>query len=185
MDFAFFESLSVEEAHIFLENYLRVEHQAVEELIAVARADGLNANFSIASIAPVLRWILDQVKTVPREPDETLPSWIRECDSYLQGLIDFDGPSKILVLRASYYLGESFVRHAEVLSWAIGNRKTALQNMPVVTGFQYKKELPPILIIENLFRKILARGAPYEKIEQSIDVWLSNIYRQKEKCSMI
>jgi hypothetical protein len=175
MDFAFFESLTPEEAQAFLENYLKVEENAVKELLIAVKSEGICADFTIPSVSPVLKWILDKIKTIPQQADETLPKWIRECDSYIRGLIDFDEPSKILVLRASYYLGESFVRYADVLTWATGDRETAEQNMPVVTGFQHGIEMAPMLIVENLSLRILADGAPYEDIDRAIKGWLSDV----------
>lgn len=107
--------------------------------------------------------------------NSSLPAWIRECDSYLSGLEEFDEPSKVLVLRASYYLGESFVRYSDKLSWATGNLDTAEQNMPVITGFSDELEMAPMLVTENLFLRILADGAPYEDINRAIESWLSDI----------
>lgn len=175
MDYSFFESLSKKEAEIFLENYLSVESKAVAEMVAEAEKDGINADFSIQSTSYVLKWILDKVKTIPKETDSSFPAWIRECYSYVSGLVDFDEPSKVIVLRASYYLGESFVRYSDELSWATGNSDTAEQNMPVITGFKGQIEMATMLVTENLFLRILEDGAPTEDINRAIESWLSDI----------
>jgi hypothetical protein len=181
MDFSFFESLSKQEAEAFLKNYLGVESKAVLEMIAAIEKDNILADFSIQSIPGVLKWLFDKIKTIPKQVDETLPKWIRECDSYLNGLFDFDEPSKVLILRASYYWGECFVRYSDILSWTIGNSETAEQNMPVVAGFVDEIEMAPLLIVENLFLRILADGAPYEDINRAIESWLSDIPKTKRK----
>ena len=73
----------------------------------------------------------------------------------MKGLYSFDDFSKVLVLRASYYLGECFVRNYNNLSWNIGLTHTAVVNMPVITGFKKKIELAPILVCENLLRRLV------------------------------
>jgi hypothetical protein len=55
-----------------------------------------------------------------------------------------------LVLRAAYFLGESFAKDYPELHWGRGNRETALQNMPVISGFKGNIEMPPIMVTENL-----------------------------------
>lgn len=175
MNFAFFETLTSVEAQTFLENYLKVEEQAANELLITAKNEEICADFTIPSVPVVLKWLLEKINTIPQQANGTLPKWIRECDSYIRGLIDFDEPSKILVLRASYYLGESFARSTEALTWTTGDRETAEQNMPVVTGFRHGIEMAPMLVVENLFLRILGHGAPYEDIDRAIEAWLLQV----------
>jgi hypothetical protein len=175
MDFAFLESLTKKEAETFLENYINVESKAVTTMVAEAEKDGINADFSIKTASYVLNWMLEKIKTVTKEIDSSLPAWIRECDSYASGLVDFDEPSKVIILRASYYLGECFIRYSDRLSWATGNPDTAEQNMPVITGFMGRVEMAPMLVTENLFLRILIDGAPNEDIDRAIESWLSDI----------
>ncbi len=106
MDFSFFESLSKQEAESFLNNYLSVESKAFLGMIGLIEKDNIIVDFSIQSIPIILKWIFDKIKTIPMQIDETLPKWLIECDSYSKGLFDFDEPSKVLILRASYYLGD-------------------------------------------------------------------------------
>ena len=70
-------------------------------------------------------------------------------------LFDFDDPSKIMVLRIAYYMGECFVRNFPDLVWAVGDAYTALKNIPVVSGFRGEQEMPPMLVAENLFARVL------------------------------
>lgn len=175
MNFAFFESLSRAQALEFLNAFLISERKAVSEMIGAAEAEGIPADFTILSATRVLEWAISKLNTLPREPDETLPSWIRQSDSYTRNLFDFDEPSKILILRCAYYLGESFVNHSALLSWNIGNRDTAVQNMPVVTGFRFNLELAPMLVAENLFGAIIADGAARNETERTINAWLGKL----------
>jgi hypothetical protein len=175
MDFTFFESLTKKEAEVFLDNYLNVESKAAAEMIIEAERDGIKADFSIQSTSYVLKWILYRVKTVPQKMNSSLPEWIRGYDSYVSSIIDFDEPSKVLILRASYYLGESFIRYSDKLSWTTGNPDTAEQNMPVITGFVDQIEMAPMLVTENLLLRIVVDGAPDKDINRAIESWLSDI----------
>ena len=83
--------------------------------------------------------------------------------------------SGYLVLRASYYFGESFVQHSNKLEWSTGNIETAEQNMPVITGFKYDIEMAPMLIIKNLFMRIVVRDVPTTDIDKAINTWLSYV----------
>jgi hypothetical protein len=180
MDFSFFESLSKQEAEDLFNNYLSVESTAIIEMIDTIEKDNIIADFSIQSIPYVLRWIFDKIETNPKQVDNTLPKWIRECDSYLDSLFDFAESSKILMLRASYYWGECFVRYSNTLFWAIGNTETAEQNMPVVAGFVHEIEMAPMLIVENLYLRIFADGAPYGDINRVIESWIADIPEGKQ-----
>ncbi len=175
MDFQFFELLTEEEAKAFLENYLNAERRAVGALIADLRKNGIVADYSIKSIVPVFEWIQKRIKTVPKEIDGKLPEWIQVSDIYLKGLFDFEGNSKILVLRASYYLGECFVRYSRKLKWATGNRDTFEQNMPVVTGFKYGVEMATMMVADNLFHRIVIQKGAIKDIEIAIKAWLSDV----------
>ena len=175
MDFQFFESLSPAEAEEFLNNFLNTERKAIGEMIDAARAEGVQADLTVTSVAQVLKWVLRKVRTIPRLPDEKVPSWIRETDSYSQSLFDFDEPSRILILRAAYYLGVCFVNYSERLRWSVGDAKTAHQNMPVVTGFSFHLELAPMMIVENLFSRIIRGAAGDEAIDVAIKHWLDKV----------
>ena len=175
MDFQFFDSLSAAEATEFLNNFLDTERKAVEETISAARSDGVYADLTVATVPEVLKWVVGKLTTVPRLPDETLPSWIRETDSYTRGLFDFDEASTVIILRAAYYLGQSLVNHSEHLSWGVGNVDTAEKNMPVIIGFKFDLELAPAMVVENLFRRIIADGAAYDAIDQAINYWLDKV----------
>jgi hypothetical protein len=172
MDFLFFEKLAPTEAVEYLKAFLDVERQAVIEMISAAKEDGIEPDFSVGSIPTVCEWAINKMRTLPRQPDETLPSWITKCESYTRGLFDFDEPSRVLILRVAYYFGESFVRYSGALRWSTGNPATAEGNMPVIAGFKSSLELAPILITENLARRIRADGAGISTIELAVDSWI-------------
>ena len=175
MDLQFFESFSRAEAEEFLNNFLSCERKAVEEMIDAARSEGVHADFTVMSAAGVLKWVVGKLTTIALLPDETIPIWIRQTHSYSSSLFVFDEPSKILILRSAYYLGESFVNHSALLRWSVGDIKTAHQNMPVVTGFSFGLELAPMWVVENLFRRITRQAASNEAIDQAIKYWLDKV----------
>lgn len=171
MDWKFFESLSKLEAKRFLENFLAVESENTKHLIKQSQIDGLKVDFSIDSIEPLFKWVINRVDTIERDPDETLPEWIRKSTSYLENLFDFNEPSKILIMRIAFYLGEVFVRKYGTLSWSTGNRESAVQNMPVVTGFKHRIEMAPILVSENTISRIVVNPEKTSEIAMMIDSW--------------
>ena len=175
MRFDFFESLSPEEAKTFFDRFLEVESARVHEVLKQCSSEGVPANFGIDSVAPFMRWVAARLKTVPTAPDTQLPTWIRETDSYAKNLFEFDEVSKILTLRAAYFLGESFVRSFRNLHWTIGNSETAEANMPVIGGFQAGLELAPILITENLLRRVIAEPSKESDIDKAVDYWVGKV----------
>jgi hypothetical protein len=48
-------------------------------------------------------------------------------------------------------------------------------NMPVIAGFKDSDELPSMVVVENMFKKLAADGAPESGIDATIDVWLSKV----------
>lgn len=172
MDYQYFDSLSTIDAEAFLGHFLETECKSVDDLISKAGNDGIKADFSIESLAPVLCWIYRALRIVPQEPDESLPGWIKECISYKSNLFDFDGESKVMILRGAYYLGETFVRSSKKLYWSIGNQETAVKNMPVVRGFRHGLEMAPMLVVENVYGRIFSGAGTEADIETMISYWL-------------
>lgn len=171
MRFEFFDSLTPAEAHNFLQQYLSTERGAVEELRKVAERDGVVADLTIDSIESVFGWVAGRLRAMPRDPDPSLPWWIRETESYRDSLFDFDESSSVLIMRASFYYGESFVRYSTKLSWGVGRPDTALKNMPVVDGFNHELQLPPILIAENIFIDLLSGTKGLDTVRRTVEAW--------------
>ncbi|HEX7035553.1 MAG TPA: hypothetical protein VF210_07250 [Pseudomonadales bacterium] len=173
MDFAFFDRMSSAEGEAFLSAFLRAEGSAVAEFVESARRQGVSPDFSIETLPSVMEWAVGQVKTVPKEADETIPAWITATEDYKRGLFEFAEESKPLVLRAAYYFGECFVRTFDGLKWAVGDNATAQRNMPVIAGFGNGIELAPILVTENLFRRILTEDPSSDAVDRAIRRWRS------------
>jgi len=175
MDFKFFESLSMSDARAFLANFLSVESKAMGEMFDQAKAEGVELAFSTSSIKPMFTWVLRSIKSNPKAPDLTLPEWITGTESYKRGLFVFDEPSKILVLRAAYFVGASFISEYPHLKWDTGDCETALMNMPVIKGFRMDLELPAILVAENAISRIHAQNHPLETIDTMVKSWIGHI----------
>jgi hypothetical protein len=175
MDYAFFESMSKEEADNFLNGYLKLEKEAWSVVRDEAKKHGINADFSANSITPVFQWLMNQIGVIDCELDKSLPDWITQSSSYLRGLFEFDEHSKILIIRASYYLGAAFIDEFNQLSWTTGKIDTAVQNMPVVKGFEHELELSTIMVTENLFSRVAAGEADSSAIDIAVKYWRSQV----------
>lgn len=173
MKFSFFEALSKEEAQEYLDEFLLFGGNRGMEIINQIIPFAVDIDFSLDSLKPILKTLLASVKTIPRAPDETLPEFIRNTEEYKKNLFEFNETSKSVVLAAAYYLGETFAKRYDHLSWAIGNTEFAQGNMPVVTGFRYKVEMAPILIIENLFGRVISEMSDESTIDVAIESWIS------------
>ena len=171
MNFAFFESLSVEEAQEHLDGFINTEALAIEVMRSAAACASVAMDFSVASLPAFFRWMLPNIEVVRTPVPETEPDWIREF--HKDGLIEFTEESKYLVLRTAYYLGECFVRTSNQLSWGIGNIDTIEKNMPVITGFRFKMEMAPLMICENVFAGIVGDGKSELVIDTMIARWVS------------
>jgi hypothetical protein len=119
-----------------------------------------------------MRWALERLNVASMLPDASLPTWITATESYQRGLFEFDEPSQSIVLRVAYYMGECFVRNFSCLVWSVGDAGSALQNMPVVTGFDHRIEMAPVLIANNLFRRVLHGSGNEHTFNVAVDRWL-------------
>jgi hypothetical protein len=172
--FQFFESLSRKEAEKYLQNFLEVEGEAFEALAAEAAADGLLLDFTLPSLAPLYEWVAKRAAVVPRAPDPALPPWIRNTESYVEGLFDLTPEASSTVMRTAYYLGETFRRQFPRLRWGIGDPSTAEQQQPVVGPFQHGIEMSVILVTENLVRGMI-KGKGREIAERAFGHWASSV----------
>jgi hypothetical protein len=174
MDFEYFENLSKEQAQALLKEFLADGRANVDIVRAHAEAAGVRADYSLATLPEFLQWVASQLRTVPRAPDPNVPEWIRSTLDYERGLFDFDARSGNLIVFAAYYMGECFVRSYPHLRWATGNRKQFEQNMPVVTGFRYSKELAPMMVLENTFRAYIENQAGISRVITMVNAWREN-----------
>jgi len=175
MDFESFEKLSKAEANAILRRFLEVESVRINETVRQCAVDGIKMDYGIKSIAPFMQWVLSKLATVPKEPDPTVPEWLRNNEIYINNLFDFDGPSGVLVLRAGYYLGESFVRSHKSLHWSTGDIETMEANMPAVVGFQHQLEMAPVLVADNLLARIVSDPDKIGDIESAVESWNGDV----------
>lgn len=173
MNFKFFGSLTNEEANKYLDDFLYFGSGRGIEILSQTTHFTVEIDFNVDSLSPIFRSLLTVLKTIPREPDLTIPEFIRNTESYKKNLFDFDEPSKTLLMSAAYYLGETFVGCYSQLSWGIGNAEYIQGNMPVVTGFKHN-EMPVILITENMFGGIISGMNDDSSIGSTINAWRSN-----------
>jgi hypothetical protein len=171
MDWSFFESLDEEQAGEFLKHFLRIESAGFNALSGHLAEEKVPAEFSVNSAEPVMLWVLARLKTRPAPPDPNLPEWILNSSSYLRGFYEFDRDSKIIILRASFYLGECFARTYPHLQWATGDRNTAVQNMPVLKNPRSRVELAPLLILENILSRISEDPAKKDDVRNMLEYW--------------
>jgi hypothetical protein len=173
MDYQRFRSLEAVEAEQLLTTYLEIGQSNAAAMAAFASTAGVHADFSISSVPTVLGWLHGMLRTMEREVDPRLPEWIRSSSTYREGLFDFDEPSKALVLQASYYLGESFVRSFNRLRWSVGAKDFVQENMPVVAGFSDDAEMPTLIVSNNLFRRAIADSSRTSDFEAAVGFWRS------------
>jgi hypothetical protein len=169
MDFQFFEELSREDAETYLQRFLEVEAAEIEETLSEASGDGLRVDFTVPSVAPLLAWLAKRVGTESVAAPDDLPDWITSTRA--TEFIEFDRPSRRLVLRASFYLGESFVRSFSNLDWGIGHPEFAHQQQPTIRGFRDGMELPVLFVAENTFLRALDAADAGEEFSQMVDAW--------------
>jgi hypothetical protein len=168
MDYEFFHSLAPDEALALLNDFIESQGKSVERMKSTAATDGVALDYSSTSLANVLKWMMKgvRIRRLPVPPEE--PDWIRQA--HRDGLIDFDDDSRSVILCAAYYLGESFARRPG-MRWATGDAAYLHKNMPVVAGFHLDQELPPMVVIRNVFARVLGDGAPSTEIDSTLRAW--------------
>jgi hypothetical protein len=179
----FFEHLSEQEAADYLRRFLATESATAAALVAAAAADGVTADYGADNLVPVLRWVVrrDERRDGRRDAgvlgdvDAGLPPELIEDERERAALLGLPAGAESLVLRAAYYLGETFVRHRpRRLRWASGDRDLVTENQPVVTGFTRDVELPVILVVSNLFGRV----GDEESVPRLVSAWAERVPRQ-------
>ncbi|HVT29743.1 MAG TPA: hypothetical protein VHE81_17125, partial [Lacipirellulaceae bacterium] len=150
-----FDNLSAKEAQTVLSEFLEDGRANIDIVIAHANRAGVRCDYTIESLEPFLHWARSEMHTLAKNPDVSVPEFIRSTEDYQRGLFDFDDRSKNLLCFSAYYFGECFVRNFAQLRWAAGNIEYAEANMPVVTGFLHDHELAPVWVLNNIFRRII------------------------------
>ena len=175
MDLQFFERMSEQEAAEYLRRFLATEGAAAATLVAAADADGVAAGYGADDLVPVLRWAVRRDGAALRDADAGLPRELLDDERERAAALELPAGAESLVLRAAYYLGETFVRlRPRRLRWASGDREAITENQPVVTGFTRDMELPVILVVENLFR----RAGDEESVPRLVSAWTERVPRR-------
>ncbi len=177
MDYEFFSSLSDDEAGAYLARFRELEGQEVEKLVSRARADGVHTDFALRSIPGFLTWLRPSVQVVAVDPPDDVEPWIeRAMVEHHGGFLDLGDESRPLVLRAAFYLGESFVRSHPQLRWGVGRDDRAEYQQPVVTGFRTDADLPALEVAENLFLGPSREDPGFEvRVQGAVEIWTKAI----------
>jgi hypothetical protein len=169
MDFEYFDALDEVGARDYLAGFLEVESVAVERLVHDPALEGVSLDFSMRSLPIVLKRLIQYIRYTRTPVPDSEPEWIREA--HKEGILKFDEMSKVVILRAGYYLGECFVKNYPPLYWSIGNPEFAEKNMPVVTGFKFEMELAPLMVVENIYSRILRRAGSDSAVDVMVNEW--------------
>lgn len=171
MNYSLFETMTQYEAEDYLRSFLAFGKNHCVELLEPITHFTVDIDFQVGSLVPVLRESLTVLRTNPKNPDLSLPEFIRNSDTYKQNLFEFDEPSRSVILASAYYLGETFIRAFENLSWGLGNQGYQQCNAPVIKGFSLNEELPVLTVCENMFGSIIAGLKEIESIDTTIQAW--------------
>jgi hypothetical protein len=57
----------------------------------------------------------------------------------------------------------------------VGDADCAEKHMPVVMGFQHDLELAPIMVAENLYRRVICDRSASQSIATAADYWKRNV----------
>lgn len=177
MDEQRLQELTPEEAQAFLHSFLQITEKCWGEMVPAIQGDGIATEYKVENLEAVFLWVFERLKAIPREEDPDVPDWVRNTDSYREGLFDFDEPSENMILGLSYYFGETLVRSFPKLHWTTGNPEYSHANKPVISGFKYEKEICPYNNISNIFKRSITQNNIQRHLSTMINSWLSNIQK--------
>ena len=158
----------LERNEIDIEDCFGVNKKDIGRILKEIKDDGIMADFTILSIAPVLTWLLNRCSD-------------SQSDIYAAGIIDctnYNDESKNYIFCAAYYLGESFVRASDSLLWDTNtNYYTNSRLFPIVIGFRNYFKMYPLNEIHYISNMLQSRQI--ESLEQKINellcLWLVKI----------
>lgn len=173
-----FEAMTEEKAKDYLNEFLAFGRSKGMRILEENLHFTKNLDFRIETLPDILRALIPSLVSVPRDSDLTLPAFIRNTEDYQKGLFDFDKKSNSLILAAAFYLGETFITQFSHLYWDTGNSDFREGNMPVVRPFANDIEMAPILIVENLYRRIVIENSRREDVDKAIKLWIEDATRK-------
>jgi hypothetical protein len=168
--------MSKSEAEEYLDEFLAFGKDRGMKVLENNLSSETALDYTIESLSIIFKALIPILNTLPRAPDPNVPEFIRNTEEYEKGLFDFDDASNTVLLAVAYYLGETFVRTFPKLKWATGNTDYRECNMPVVTGFKFKKELAPILICENILRGVIKGRRDGTSIDIAVEMWSTKFF---------
>lgn len=175
MKFHLFEAFTKEEAQEYLDEFLIFGKERGIKILEETLHFTIDLDFTIESLPKVIKNLLPRLETVSRKPDPNVPEFIRNTADYHKNLFDFDEKSNLILLAAAYYLGETFVWNFEKLRWSTGKTDYIEANMPVVKTFKYGIEMAPIMIMENIFGRIISGMGDLSGIDTAIAAWHADV----------
>jgi len=169
MRYDLFEAMSIDVASKVLEEFV---HRGPEILKpAQIKYD----NVSLSELPEELLKIGLRLTTIPVDSDPSVPEFVRSTDDYKEGLFEFTEDSKRLIIGAAYMMGNCFVREFSKLAWGTGNPEYATGRMPVITGFATGEELAPLLVANNLFRRLVKNRSLTKIFETCVERWTASV----------
>jgi len=169
MRYDLFEAMSIEEASNVLDEFA---HRGPE----ILKAERIQYDtVSLSELPEELLKIGLRLTTVPVAADPSVPEFVRNTDDYKEGLFEFTEDSKRLIVGAAYMLGNCFVREFTKLAWGTGNPEYATGRMPVITGFTSDEELAPLLVANNLFRRLVKNRSLTKIFETCVERWSASV----------
>jgi hypothetical protein len=92
------------------------------------------------------------------------------------GAVEFDGDSRVEIVKVSYLLGEVVRGESpSTLHWGLGEANTAVQMQPVIRGFAHGLELSTMLVTSNLTRRMVDGQRVDEVVGATLHTWSSKI----------
>jgi hypothetical protein len=168
MRFDLFEKMSAVEAEDVLNDFLGTGKRYEADL-------GLNVDYSLSTLPTILEDLTTKLTSTPTQEDLSLPEFIRNTEDYKVGLYEFTPEAKRTIIGAAYHFGECFLRLHSRLKWGVGKVGYATGNMPVVVGFDKGKELPVLLVLENLFSRRIENPDIPDVFQTAIEKWMRNV----------
>ncbi len=147
MDYAFFESLSRQQAAEYLDAFKRAGRARIgDPWWSRLLKEGT------ASICPYFEEVSEAVHVVRTAAPPDTPAFIVEAmEREHGGFQDFaDDDSRVRVLGAAFFLGAAFIEEFPSLRWAVGSEDVADVGQPIVSGFRTGTHLPVLSVAANL-----------------------------------
>ena len=163
MNLDLFAEMSPEDARAFLRTFL-------ERGEAFATGLGIR-QVGLDHMPNVLLDLSKEMRVTPRPADPNVPAFIRETKEYRSGLFDFTSESIDSIVGAAWSLGQAFLATYPFMAWGIGDAAYATKRMPVVLGFKAGMELPPLLVVRNMFARRVRDPQSDTHIETTIRTW--------------